>query len=228
MDNTSSGRERITLDLGDLLSEIQVPDMGDALAMFSKEVEERKKKEEEKKRSFGKEEKRKAWDKSTEARCDFYPKRRLVRRAGLYFFALWQKSIMGRTLTEIKSDSSEIEHFAKETADMIKEIIGDNLGAGKWSIVTTPKRRHLTKNFATLIAEEIGKILHIPFYEDVASCRTKQRVNAIFDLHLLPPEPNIIVFDDFVTTGSTLHSMKVLLEAHGKNLMFFTGINNKL
>ncbi len=42
------------------------------------------------------------------------------------------------------------------------------------------------------------------------------------------PERNIIVFDDFVTTGATMISMKNLLEPLGYNLVFFTGINNKL
>lgn len=41
-------------------------------------------------------------------------------------------------------------------------------------------------------------------------------------------EPNVIVFDDFVTTGSTLLAMKNLLNEHQKNTVFITGINNKL
>jgi adenine/guanine phosphoribosyltransferase-like PRPP-binding protein len=70
--------------------------------------------------------------------------------------------------------------------------------------------------------------LNIPFYEDVAFCRSKQRVNAEYTLNVLPKERNIIVFDDFVTTGSTIGSMYRLLSQYGKNLIFFTGINNKL
>lgn len=209
--------------MSDLLAEVQVPDMDGTLNALT-EVKGKNKAE---KDLFG-EKKRNAWDKSTEARCDFYPKTKLVHRAGFWFFALWQKSIMGRTLTDIKSDASEVSHFAKETATLIREVIGYHLDIGNWCIVTTPKRRHLTRNFATLIADEIGKLLKIPFYEDVATCKSKHRVNAEFELQFLPPEPNIIVFDDFVTTGSTLHSMKVLLEANNKNLMMFTGINNKL
>ena len=37
-----------------------------------------------------------------------------------------------------------------------------------------------------------------------------------------------IVFDDFVTTGSTLKAMRNVLTEHHKNCVFFTGINNKL
>ena len=53
-------------------------------------------------------------------------------------------------------------------------------------------------------------------------------MNAVFTLNVLPKEANLIVLDDFVTTGQTLASMRRLLEEHGKNLVFFTGINNKL
>ena len=48
-------------------------------------------------------EKRKSWDKSTETRCNFEFRPRITPRAGLWFLSLWQKSLMGRTLTEIKT-----------------------------------------------------------------------------------------------------------------------------
>ena len=53
-------------------------------------------------------------------------------------------------------------------------------------------------------------------------------MNAVFELNVLPRETNVIVFDDFVTTGQTLAAMKHLLQPLGKNLVFFTGVNNKL
>ena len=121
-----------------------------------------------------------------------------------------------------------VQFFADSIVPVIKEMLGYNLPNGDWAVVTTPKRRHLTKNFATHISEVIARQLGIPFYEDVASCRSKQRMNAVFTLNVLPKEANLIVFDDFVTTGQTLASMRRLLEEHGKNLVFFTGINNKL
>ena len=62
----------------------------------------------------------------------------------------------------------------------------------------------------------------------MAFCHSRQRINAVFTLNLLPEEPNVIVFDDFVTTGSTLKAMKELLLPLGKNLLFVSGINNKL
>ena len=173
-------------------------------------------------------EQRKAWDKSTEARCDFSYKLRLTRRSNVNFISIWQKSILGRTLTDIKSDPDMVAFFADSICPVIREMVGYNLSHGQWCVVTSPKRRHKEKNFASLISERLGQMLEIPFYEDVAFCHTKQRVNAVFELNVLPVEPNIIVFDDFVTTGQTLAGMKHLLKPLGKNLVFFTGVNNKL
>ncbi len=173
-------------------------------------------------------EQRKSWDKSEEARCDFSYKLRLTRRASTNFITIWQKSVFGRTLTDIKSDDAMVSFFVENLAPVIRECIGYHLSDGSWSIVTTPMRRHLTRNFATLISEGLASDLGIPFYFDCAHCRSKQRVGAVFDANNIPSEPNVIVFDDFVTTGSTLLAMKNLLQSSGKNCVFFAGINNKL
>lgn len=213
---------RTPLDLDDILSEIKVPDMGCALADLRGA---RKKKEKE---DLFAEHKRKGWDKSVEARCDFTRKIRITRRSSIFFISLWQKSLYGRTLTDIKSDDSMVEFFAEQLAPLIKDILGDCLNKGDWCIITTPKRRHLTKNFATRISERLAEMLALPFYEDVCSCHTKQRMNAVFTVNIVPKEQNIICFDDFVTTGQTLAAMKRALEPYHKNMLFFTGVNNKL
>jgi len=199
---------------------------------------------------------RKSWDKSVEARCDFTHKLRLTRRASTNFITIWQKSVFGKTLTEIKSDDDMIPFFVESLVPVIRECIGYHICDGSWAIVTTPMRRHKMqqglceanaenqdsmlsrcqssrtvytgRNFATLVSEGLAKELGIPFYFDCAHCRSKQRVGAVFDPNNLPHEPNVIVFDDFVTTGSTLLAMKNLLQEHGKNPVFFAGINNKL
>ena len=171
---------------------------------------------------------RKSWDKSQEARCDFNYKLRLTRRSDVNFISIWQKSILGRTLTDIKGDPDMVAFFAKSICPVIKEMLGYNLQLGDWCICTSPKRRHKVRNFASLICIELADMLSIPFYEDVAFCHTKQRVNAVFELNVLPKESNVIIFDDFVTTGQTLAAMKKLLRPLGKNMVFFTGVNNKL
>ena len=173
-------------------------------------------------------ESRKAWDKSLEARCDFQYHLCMTRRASTNFISIWKKSVFGRTLTEIKSDDAMVQYFADSLVPVIQETIGYQLHKGNWAIVTTPMRRHKENNFASRIANQIAAALQIHFYFDCAHCHNRQRVGAIFDPNNIPREDNVIVFDDFVTTGSTLQAMKNLFQAQGKNPVFFCGINNKL
>jgi hypothetical protein len=213
---------RTPIDMSVLLSEIEVPDISGA-QLALKDIQSKNNEA-----NLFEEKQRKGWDKTVEARCDFTPRPRLTRRSGLFFLSYWQKSVYGRTLTEIKADDSMVPFFAETMRSFISDIIGPDLSKGCWCIITTPKRRHLVKNFATRISEQVAALLDIPFYEDVCSCRTKQRVGAIFDVNIVPKEQNIICFDDFVTTGQTLQAMKRALEPFDKNLLFFSGINNKL
>ena len=198
-------------DIGSITSEIVVPEMPDFSLSEIFSVKSRK-----------------AWDKTEEARCDFQYHLRLTRRASTNFITIWQKSVFGRTLTDIKSDDSMVPFFIENLVPVIHEMIGFHLGNGSWALVTTPMRRHKERNFASRIAEGLAAELGIPFYFDCAHCRSKQRIGAVFDANNIPREGNVIVFDDFVTTGSTLQSMKNLLLKEGKNPIFICGINNKL
>ncbi len=132
-----------------------------------------------------------------------------------------------------------VEKFAVGMNTLIRQILGHSLATGDLYIVTSPSstkslcfaknRHHKTRNFASLISARLAELLGINFYEDLAECHSKHRVGAVFTLGKEPPkERNIIVFDDFVTTGATMISMKNLLEPLSYNLVFFTGINNKL
>ena len=213
---------RTPLDLDDILEEIKVPDMGCALSDLNVQRKQKQKDD------LFAEHKRKGWDKSVEARCDFTRKVRITRRSNIFFISLWQKSLYGRTLTDIKGDDSMVGFFADSLAPLIQDILGEWLSKGNWCIITTPKRRHMVKNFATRISERLAELLAVPFYEDVCSCHTKQRMNAVFTVNVVPKEQNVICFDDFVTTGQTLLAMKKALADYHKNIVFFTGINNKL
>ena len=213
---------RTPIDMGDLLSEIEVPDIESA-QLALQDIQ----KKNEPQDLFA-EQKRKGWDKTVEARCDFTPRPRLTRRSGLFFLSYWQKSVYGRTLTDIKADDSMVQFFSGTMASYISEVIGPALSKGDWCIITTPKRRHLVKNFATRISEEIAARLSIPFYEDVCNIEPDGVAEMVFDVNIVPKEQNVICFDDFVTTGQTLQAMKRALEPFNKNLLFFSGINNKL
>ena len=177
------------------------------------------------------EESRKGWHKpdTMEARCDLSIERLTMSpHASVPVVSIWKKSIKGRKLTDIKADDSMVDYFADHLTPVIQRVLGNYLRDGHWAICATPKRRHLTQNFACRIASEIGSRLQIPYYEDVAIAHSRQRVAVEFDLGVLPAEPNLIIFDDFVTTGSTIAAMKRLLDPLGKNLFFVVGINNNM
>ena len=225
MDDIRSVREG-AIALDEVLNDIEVPslDVPDLDASsFSRD---------ESKDLFA-EKKRAAWKdvQQAEARCDFAPNKVRIsyRNPSFGIISLWKKSLYGRTLTDIKSDPDMVEKFAEGMNTLIRQILGHSLASGDWCIVTSPKRRHKERNFASLVSARLADLLGIRFYEDVAECHSKHRVGAVFSLSGEPPkENNIIVFDDFVTTGATMISMKNLLEPLGYNLVFFTGINNKL
>lgn len=214
------------LSLDEVLNDIEVPslDVPDLDGSFVPSAEAK---------DLFADKKRAAWKdvQQAEARCDFAPNKVRIsyRHPTFGIISLWKKSVYGRTLTDIKGDPEMVEKFAEGMNTLIRQILGHNLGSGDWAIVTSPKRRHKTRNFASMISARLGELLGIPFIEDLAECHSKHRVGAVFTFGKEPPtEANIIVFDDFVTTGATMISMKNLLEPLGYNLVFFTGINNKM
>lgn len=226
--NRSVRKGALALDpsIDDLLKDICVPslDVPDLDASFVPSAQSK---------DLFAEKKRAAWKdvQQAEARCDFAPNKVRIsyRNPQFGIISLWKKSLYGRTLTDIKSDPDMVEKFAEGMNTLIRQILGHSLASGDWCIVTSPKRRHKERNFASLISARLATLLGVNFYEDLAECHSKHRVGAVFTLGKeAPKERNIIVFDDFVTTGATMISMKNLLEPLGKNLVFFTGINNKL
>lgn len=224
MDNRAVRKGAISLD--EMLNDIEVPslDVPDLDGSFVSSEDEK---------DLFSPKKRAAWKdvQQAEARCDFAPNKVRIsyRNPALGIISLWKKSVYGRTLTDIKADQDMVEKFAVGMNTLIRQILGDSLASGDWCIVTSPKRRHKERNFASLISARLADLLGIRFYEDLAECHSKHRVGAVFTFGSEPPkENNIIVFDDFVTTGATMISMRELLRPLGKNLVFFTGINNKL
>ena len=223
--NTGSARKG-AIALDEVLNDIEVPSLEapDLDASFTPSAQSK---------DLFAEKKRAAWKdvQQAEARCDFAPNKVRIsyRNPQFGIISLWKKSLYGRTLTDIKSDPDMVEKFAGGMNTLIRQILGHSLASGDWCIVTSPKRRHKERNFASLISARLATLLGVNFYEDLAECHSKHRVGAVFTLVKAPPtERNIIVFDDFVTTGATMLSMRDLLQPLGYNLIFFTGINNKL
>ena len=223
--NTRSVRKG-AIALDEVLNDIEVPSLEapDLDASFTPSAQSK---------DLFAEKKRAAWKdvQQAEARCDFAPNKVRIsyRNPQFGIISLWKKSLYGRTLTDIKSDPDMVGKFAEGMNTLVRQILGHSLATGDWAIVTSPKRRHKVRNFASQISARLAELLGIPFYEDVAECHSKHRVGAVFTFGKEPPkERNIIVFDDFVTSGATMISMRELLLPLGYNLVFFTGINNKL
>ena len=223
MDNRCVRKGAISLD--EVLNDIEVPSL-EAPDLDTSFVCDKSK-------DLFAEKKRAAWKdvQQTEARCDFAPNKVRIsyRNPQFGIISLWKKSVYGRTLTDIKADPDMVEFFAVNVAKLVGQILGSSLSLGDWAIVTSPKRGHKDRNFASLVSARLADLLGIPFYEDIAECHSKHRAGAVFAFGAEPPKANnIIVFDAFVTTGATMISMRELLNPLGKNLVFFTGINNKL
>lgn len=167
---------------------------------------------------------RKAWhaDHADLARCDISQQHvHMFPKVGLRVIAVWKRTVMGQTLADIKASDEMVPVFANALAPVIRSVLGEHLEHGGYAVITTPRRRHKQRNFACMVAEALAVRLSIPFREDVAIARTKQRIGVDFEPGNIPPERNLIVFDDFVTTGSTLGAMNRLLSPLGKNCIFF-------
>jgi len=162
------------------------------------------------------------------ARCDLSEQHvHLFPKVGLRIIAVWKRTVMGPTLSEIKADDGMVPLFANSLAPVIRSVLGENLRAGGFAVITTPRRRHKERNFACMVAQSLAQILDIPYREDVAIARTKQRIGVDFEPGNIPPERNLICFDDFVTTGSTLGAMNRLLAPMGKNIVYVVGVDNQ-
>ena len=162
------------------------------------------------------------------ARCDLSEQHvHLFPKVGLRVLAVWKRTVKGPTLADIKADDGMVPLFANSLAPVIRSVLGENLRAGGFAVITTPRRRHKERNFACMVAESIAANLGIPYREDVAIARTKQRIGVDFEPGNIPPERNLICFDDFVTTGSTLGAMNRLLAPLGKNIVYVVGVDNQ-
>lgn len=162
------------------------------------------------------------------ARCDLSEQHvHLFPKVGLRIIAVWKRAVKGPTLADIKADDGMVPVFSNSLAPVIRSVLGENLSSGGFAVITTPRRRHKERNFACMVAASLAQNLGIPYREDVAIARTKQRIGVDFEPGNIPPETNLICFDDFVTTGSTLGAMNRLLAPMGKNIVYVVGVDNQ-
>lgn len=161
-------------------------------------------------------------------RCDFKPGRAVIRmKKPLFVHCLWRRSVLGRTLSEIKADKDMISFFADHLTPFIADLAGHHLAAGGYVLVTPPPRRHLQGNFAQSVGRRIAASIGIGFAPDTFRVKARNRINAVFDVVNMPPQPNVILFDDILTTGSTMQACMRAFQPFNKNILYFAGISNE-
>lgn len=139
-----------------------------------------------------------------------------------YIHSFKTGSTEGTPISELKKPENAYM-FALKAKELITATIGLKQTKG-WCIITTPKRRHKEKNFASLVCEQLSQMLGIPFHEDVVEAKNRARIDPVFTLVKEVEEPNIIIYDDILTGGTTLYTTANLFPT--KNIFLVVGINN--
>lgn len=156
--------------------------------------------------------------------CDMKPSLKCHRIGELYYFSFFRRTKSGKPFTEIKQSADDTAVFSSQAVYFLRKLV---LNLDGWCIVTTPRRRsgegmHFASEVCSRIADEIG----IPFYDNAVCCVNRKRIEPDFILLRPIPERRVIVFDDIITTGSTL---KATVESLGERdiIVNLIGINNR-
>lgn len=167
--------------------------------------------------------KAKSWS-HQERFCNLKEKVSLHKKGDIYYISQFTRSNTGISFSEIKQSEELASLFAERACEFLRRfIIG---GLDSWCIITTPRRRHYEGfHFATCVCEKIAEAVKIPFYESAIQCLTKDRLHPEFFLLRPINEMRIIVYDDILTTGSTLLATHELLKDRVQ-VLFLVGINN--
>lgn len=169
--------------------------------------------------------KRSSWGKAKEYKepcCDLTEHLQLHKRDKFYYTCIFKRSEKGIPLSEIKQQQNA-RLFAEKAKEIAKGLIqfGDRRD---WCIITTAKRRHKQKNFAEMVSVELSALLGIPFHADVIESHGRDRINPDFRLVKEVQERNILLYDDILTTGSTLrHTVSLFPD---RNVLCIVGIDN--
>lgn len=154
--------------------------------------------------------------------CDLAPRRAMHFRAEFGFLSSFNQSETGLPLSSIKTDEY-VDLFAKEAFYLLRMAVKAH-SKDSWVIVTTPFRRHKEGNFADKICRELSVLSGIQYLPCFAEARNRDRIAPVFVPQFTIEQPNVILYDDIVTTASTLRAMHDLLT--GKNVLTLVGINN--
>lgn len=162
-----------------------------------------------------------------EKHCNLLNQPVLREKNGICYASFYRTTEEGRTFEDIKADPKAAELMADNLTDYIERSFG-KLEGGGWCIVTTPRRRHKKGfHFATAVCELSAESLHIPFRKDIVVAKNRTRIKPEFSMNYDPPEHNVILFDDIITTGNTLCEVRNLLKEKGRAVYCVVGIRNQ-
>ena len=170
---------------------------------------------------------RKSWAR-TEKYCDL--KRKLEQHpcSDIIVTSFYKVGKRGIPITEIKSKPSNAELFADNLCDYLLRMAGNNFSKGHWCLLTTPRRRHKEGfHFSTAICELTSNKLGLPFYKDAFTAENRERINPEFNMEKNPAEPNVILYDDIISTGETIRTCQRMLLDEGHVVICLVGIKNQ-
>ena len=169
---------------------------------------------------------RKSWA-VTEKRCNLKKKIKQHSHSGIMYTTFYEVGKEGKPIEEIKADQGNVEPFADNLCDYLLETLGENIVKGGWCLVTTPRRRHKKGfHFSTEICRNAAEKLGIPFYIDAFSAENRNRIEPDFKMEKKPGEKNVIIYDDIVTTGQTIRTVRQMLIDAGYVTLLVIGIKN--
>lgn len=156
--------------------------------------------------------------------CDLSSRPVIHQLGSLVYFSFCKRTKTGIPFSEIKQSAEYAVKFALEAISLISRLVNNT---EDWAIITTPRRRHFDGfHFATSVCEHISSTLDIPFYRDAVQCINRSRLDPEFHLLRNIEKRNVIVFDDIITTGTTLKATRELL-ADRDFILNIVGINNR-
>lgn len=166
---------------------------------------------------------RKSWGNNNRC-CDMKYKLAIHKKGKMYVISQFSRSASGLSFEEIKRSEELASVFAEKACEFLSLfVIG---GYDDWCLITTPRRRSMDGyHFSADVCQKIAKAVEIKFYDNAIQCLTKNRIKPEFYLLRELKEENVIVYDDIMTTGSTLNATYELLKDK-KIVLFLVGIKN--
>ena len=161
-------------------------------------------------------------------RCNMEPQIAIREKNGHRYISGFASSKDGMTLEEIKNSRKCEKQMAEAVAGLLKQLMGGNMAGTGWAIVTTGRRRHREGyHFATAVCKALAKKTGLRFYEGVIECGNSDRLKPELTITAWPEEKNLVLFDDIITTGTTMSRTADLLQDAGYTVMAIIGIRNQ-